>query len=106
REGSRARISAQRADAETGNHLWAERYDRHVREVFAVQDEITAAVVMAVQPAIADAEQQRVIRKLPENLSAWESYQRGLWHQAKYNPADNAHAEKYFEQAVTLDGTF
>jgi adenylate cyclase len=106
REGDRVRINAQLIDAETGNHLWAERYDRDVREVFAVQDQITAAVVMAVEPAITNAEQQRVMRKPPENLSAWESYQRGLWYQAKHNPSDNAGAEECFARAAVLDSTF
>ena len=59
RSGSRVRVTAQLIDAETGNHIWAERYDREVNEVFAVQDEITTAVVTAIQPAVADAEMQR-----------------------------------------------
>ena len=49
-------------------------------DVFAVQDEITAAVAKAVLPAVSDAELRRILRKLPENLGAWEAYQRGLWH--------------------------
>ena len=71
-------MTAQLIDAETGNHIWAERYDRKDAEIFAVQDEITRAIAMAIDPAIAHAERQRAIRKPPENLGAWEAYQRAL----------------------------
>ena len=80
RGGERVRVNAQLIDAETGNHVWAERYDRDLADVFAVQDEITLAVTRAIGPAVADAEQRRALRKPPGNLGAWESYQRGLWH--------------------------
>ena len=86
RSGGRVRVTAQLVDAETGNHIWAERYDRDVSEVFAVQDEITAAIVAAVIPAVSDVEQRRALRKPPESLGAWEAYQRGLWHMGKGNP--------------------
>jgi adenylate cyclase len=68
--GTRARVVAQLIDAQTGNHIWAERYDRHLADVFAVQDEITEAVTQAIGPAISQAEQHRAIRKRPENLDA------------------------------------
>ena len=106
RSGDRVRVTAQLVDAETANHIWAERYDRDVNEVFAVQDEITTAVVTAILPAVADAEMQRVLRKPPENLGAWEAYQRGLWHAAKERVTDNALARGFFEQAIRLDPTF
>jgi adenylate cyclase len=106
RSGGRARVTAQLIDAETGNHVWAERYDRDVNEVFAVQDEITAAVVAAIQPAIADAELQRTMRKAPENLGAWEAYQRGLWHMRKAGPLDSEQAQTFFQRAMSLDASF
>jgi adenylate cyclase len=74
--------------------------------VFAVQDEITVAVVTAIVPAVADAELRRALRKPPENLGAWEAYQRGLWHYGKVTPADNERAREYFEGAIALDGAF
>ena len=80
RSGGRVRVTAQLIDAETGNHIWAERYDRHIEEVFAVQDEITTAVANAIIPAISGLEQRRALRKRPENLGAWEAYQCGLWY--------------------------
>ena len=80
RGGDRVRVTAQLIDAETGNHIWADRYDRDLTDVFAVQDEITLAVVQAIGPAVAEAEQRRALRKPPESLSAWEAYQRALSH--------------------------
>ena len=77
---ARVRVDAQLIDAETGNRLWAERFDRDLADVFAVQDEVTFAVSRAVEPAVVHAERRRALRKPPGNLEAWESYQRGLWH--------------------------
>ena len=84
RGGERVRVSAQLIDADAGIHVWAERYDRKLTDVFAVQDEITNAVTIAIEPAIADAEQRRALRKPPETLGAWEAYQHGLWHIVKF----------------------
>src|ERR1700730_14325722 len=56
---------------QTGNHVWAERYDRDLANIFAVQDEITEAVTIAIAPAIAEAERQRAMRRPPESLDAW-----------------------------------
>jgi adenylate cyclase len=80
RSGPRVRVTAQLIEAATGNHIWAERYDRAIEDVFAVQDEITNAIVMAIRPAVADAEFQRALRKPPESLGAWETYVRGQWY--------------------------
>jgi adenylate cyclase len=103
---SRIRVTAQLVEAETGNHVWAERYDRDLADIFAVQDEITEAVTVAAAPAIADAERQRAMRKPPGNLDAWAAYQRGLWHFSNLTAADNALAEKFFQQAIDLDANF
>jgi adenylate cyclase len=102
----RIRVTAQLVDAETGKHVWAERYDRELADIFTVQDEITDAVTIAITPAIAAAEQQRVMRKPPGSLDAWGAYQRGLWHFNNVSAADNALAQKFFQQAVDLDPSF
>jgi TolB-like protein len=65
RAGSRIRVTAQLVEVETGKHVWAERYDRDLADIFAVQDEIAQAATIAVGPAIADAEQHRALRKPP-----------------------------------------
>jgi adenylate cyclase len=80
KSGNRIRVTAQLVEAETGKHVWGERYDRDLADIFAVQDEITEAVTIAITPAIADAEQHRAMRKPPQSLGAWAAYQRGLWH--------------------------
>jgi adenylate cyclase len=106
KSGSRIRVSAQLVEAESGNHVWAERYDRDLADTFAVQDEITEAVTTAIAPAIADAERRRAMRKPPASLDAWGAYQRGLWHLGKGNAADNAVAEEFFQKAIDLDPLF
>src|SRR5438067_6163646 len=83
---NRIRVTGQLVEAETGKHVWAERYDRDLADIFAVQDEITQAVTIAIAPAIADAELQRAMRKHPDSLDAWSAYQRGLWHLTKATP--------------------
>ena len=104
--GNRIRVTAQLVEAESGKHVWAERYDRDLADIFAVQDEITDAVTVAVAPAIADAERQRAMRKAPESLDVWAAYQRGLWHLSKATPDDDAIAQDLFQQAIDLDPTF
>ena len=104
--GNRIRVTTQLVEAETAKHVWAERYDRDLADIFAVQDEITEAVTIAIAPAIAEAEQQRAMRKPPGSLDAWAAYQRGLWHFNKVSAEDNALARKFFQQAVDLDPSF
>ena len=106
READQLRINARLISAEMGTPLWSERYDRTITEVFEVQDEIVAAVTKAIVPAVADAEQPRALRRPPERLGAWESYQRGLWHLSKFSGANLAFAREFFEQAIAIDPTF
>jgi adenylate cyclase len=106
KSGSRIRVTAQLVEAETGKHIWAERYDRDPSDIFAVQDEISQAVTVAVAPAIAGAELHRAMRKPPESLDAWAAYQRGLWYLAKATVDDYGLAETFFQQAIDLDHNF
>lgn len=106
KSANRVRITAQLVEAETGKHVWADRYDRELADIFAVQDEITQATTSTIAPAVALAEQQRAIRKTPANLDAWGAYQRGLWHLGKATFDDNVSATKFFQQAVDLDPMF
>jgi adenylate cyclase len=104
--GNRIRVTAQLVDAETGKHVWAERYDRDLADIFAVQDEITDAVTTAIAPAVADAERHRAARKPPVSLDAWAAYQRGMWHLSKRSADDEALARNFFQQATDLDPNF
>ncbi len=104
--GNRVRITAQLIDAISGAHVWAERYDRDLSDIFTVQDEITASVAALIEPALAEAERQRALRKPPDRLDAWEAYQRGLWHFYKYGPEENQTALTFFRRAIALDPNF
>jgi adenylate cyclase len=106
RAGHRVRVTGQLIDATTGVHVWADRYDRNLADIFAIQDEITQAVASAIAPAIIDAERQRAVRKLPENLDAWEAHQRGMWHMSKNDPAENELARTFFQRAIDLDPNY
>ncbi|HKH02522.1 MAG TPA: adenylate/guanylate cyclase domain-containing protein, partial [Bradyrhizobium sp.] len=104
--GNRIRVTAQLIEAGSSNHVWADRYDRDLADIFAVQDELTQALTTALAPAIAGAELRRAMRKPPESLDAWAAYQRGLWHLGKATQDDDAAAEQFFRQAIDLDPTF
>ncbi len=101
--GNRVRITAQLIDATTGSHVWADRYDRDLADIFAVQDEITQTVVATVAPELLSAEIQRAQRKAPENLDAWDCVMRSFWHLARTTEDDNAKARQLARQAIELD---
>ena len=106
RAGNRVRITAQLIDGETGNQLWAERYDRDLEDIFAVQDEITQTVVGALQPELTRSKIDRARRKPPDDLDVWDLYQRGLWHFYRVKKEDNAAAIALFTRAIELDPDF
>jgi adenylate cyclase len=106
KSGNRIRVTGQLIEAESSNHVWAERYDRDLEDIFAVQDEITEAVTTAIAPAIADAERQRAIRRPPGSLDAWGAYQSGLWHLSRFTADDTELAQTFFQRAMALDPTF
>jgi TolB-like protein len=103
RDSGRMRISAQLIDAETGGHVWADRFDRQIEDLFAVQDEVTQAIVSAIDPAIFQAERHRALRIPPASLNAWEAWHRALWHFAKNNRPG---ALDCLQRAITLDPYF
>jgi len=103
KSGNRVRISAQLIDALTGSHVWANRYDRELEDIFAVQDELTEAIVAAVAPSFITAEARRVEHKPPDNFDAWDYVLRGNWFLARRNNDDNAEAIRLFEKALEID---
>jgi adenylate cyclase len=90
--GSRVRITAQLVEAIGGSHLWAEKYDRDLTDLFTVQDEITRDIVASLAPQMLDTEMQRARRKDPGALDAWELAIRAQWHLARLTREDNAEA--------------
>lgn len=106
RGGNRIRVTGQLIDAETGNHLWADRYERELDDLFEVQDEVTAAIVAAIAPEIGHAEIERAKRKPPESLDAWALYQRGLELYPSGAARDFEAAIDLFDSARKTDSNF
>ncbi len=103
RSGPRVRITAQLIDAATGNHIWAEQFDRQMDDIFAVQDDITASIVGVVTPELIGAEMKRARRKDPANLSAWDYVMRANWHAWRWTREDSAAAKDFALKAIALD---
>jgi hypothetical protein len=104
--GERIRITGQLVDAETGNHLWAQRFDREVQDMFAVQDEVTDAIVAAIAPEISDMERERAQRSPLESLDAWGLYQRGLAGYYSSTAMGLTSAIEQLDRVNELDPTF
>jgi adenylate cyclase len=103
RSDDRIRITAQLIDATTGGHVWAETYDRHLRDVFEIQDEITEAIVGSMGYAVLLSEARRAIHNEPQDLDAYDCRMRGWWHQLKFSKEGNRKARAFYEQAIELD---
>src|SRR3984893_17408192 len=106
RDGDRVRITAQLNDVTTGSHVWAERYDRNIADVFAVQDEITQAIVAAIEPQLYAAENFRGRRKAPGSMDAWDLVMRALSHYWQVTRQDNVAAQALLEQAIAIDPNY
>ena len=104
--GDRIRVTAQLIDADSGNHIWADRFDREVADIFAVQDEVTGAIIAAIAPEIDQFEIERSRRKLPMELDAWDLYQKGLAAYHRSVSADFVSSIDTFDQATQLDPGF
>jgi adenylate cyclase len=100
--GNRIRVTAQLVEAETGNHVWAERYDRDLADIFAVQDEITERVVAAIEPELYAAEQVRSQSKPPDSLDAWECVIRALSLIGQGTRDENTEAEALCRRAIAI----
>jgi adenylate cyclase len=101
--GDKVRITAQLVDALTGNHLWAERYDRDYKDIFALQDEITDRIVTALRIKLTEGEEARIHRKHTRSVAAWNLLGRGVEHFYRMSSADNATARQFFENAIEVD---
>ncbi|HKU05424.1 MAG TPA: winged helix-turn-helix domain-containing protein [Bradyrhizobium sp.] len=106
RADDRVRINAQLADAANGGHIWAERYDRTVGDLFALQDEIALAVVGAIEPSLRRAEVERIRRKRPDSLDAYELVLRAQPDVDSGMPDRAAIALPQLQRALALDPTY
>jgi tetratricopeptide (TPR) repeat protein len=100
------RITAQLNDVVTGSHIWAEHYDRELADVFAVQDEITDAIVAAIEPKLYAAENFHAQRKPPNSMDAWDLVMRALSHFWRVTRQDNVVAQALLEKAVAIDPNY
>lgn len=106
KSGERVRITAQLIDASTAHHIWAQRYDRVLTDIFDVQDEIVEAIQGALEPAVDAAEIVRVRGRPPGDLGAWELYHQALWHLGRLEPEAFEQAIALFLQAAEQDPNF
>ncbi|MDQ6435034.1 adenylate/guanylate cyclase domain-containing protein [Mesorhizobium sp. LHD-90] len=106
RSGDRIRITAQLIEAATGAHIWAERYDRSLTDIFAVQDELARTIVSTLVGRIQDARLQRSLRVPTTSLDAYDCLLRGLAHYRGFAGDDNRKAQEMFARAVELDPYF
>jgi adenylate cyclase len=106
RAGDQIRVATQLVDASTGNQRWADRYDRKLKDVFAVQDDITGKIVARLEPEIGTAERLRVIRTVRRDLHAWDCYHLGIFHFYKFTAEDNLIAQRLLQQSRDLDPQF
>jgi TolB-like protein/Tfp pilus assembly protein PilF len=104
--GDKVRITAQLIDAKTNHHLWAERYDRELKDVFAVQDEITMKIITAMQVELTEGEAARIRHRTTDNLKAWGYAIKGFSLFERNTKEDNAEARKLFKRAVNLDPNY
>ena len=104
--GDRVRIAAQLIDATSGQHVWAETYDRELTDVFAVQDEISSAIAASLVGDLQRAEEMRAARRAPENLEAWGLYQRAKPLVYNFTREDNAQARILLERAIAIEPQF
>jgi adenylate cyclase len=104
--GNRIRATAQLIEAESGKHLWAERFDHDLADIFALQDEITQSVVGAIEPEMQLVEGMRAARKGAADLDAFDCCMRGMWHYQQFTLDDNRQAESWLRRSIELDPAF
>lgn len=106
KSGNRLRIAVQLVNSSDGYHLWSERYDREMRDIFDVQDEITLAIVGALKVKLLGKEKVAVLKRYTDNTEAYQLYLKGRYHWYKGTPEGCRQSRDYFEQAIDLDPTY
>jgi adenylate cyclase len=104
--GNRVRVTVQLIDAETDRHIWAERYDRELEDIFAIQDEVTSSIVATLPGRVAAAAQDRVRRNPTKDMAAYECVLAGKVLHHRSTPADNVEALRMLDRAIALDPKF
>jgi adenylate cyclase len=104
--GNRIRLTAQLIDADSRKQIWAERYDRELTDIFAIQDELVTAIVTKLAGRVSADGLDRVSRRSPESLDAYDCYLQGLWYDRRYEGESAAKGCKVLERAIALDPGF
>ena len=103
---NRVRVTAQLIEGATGNHVWAERYDRELADIFAVQDEITETIVGAIEPRLQVAEIIRTQHKTPSSLHAWDLVMQAMDRLSRFTDADSREAISLLDRAMVIDPVY
>jgi TolB-like protein/DNA-binding winged helix-turn-helix (wHTH) protein/Flp pilus assembly protein TadD len=106
RSGNDLRVNAKLIDTETGSHLWTERYDRRIQDIFAVQDDVTRNIVAALALTLTDSETKHVARRYTRSVEAYDLFLRGQSLYARSTQEDNAQARELYRRAIKLDPQF
>lgn len=106
RSSNRIRVTAELVDADTGEHKWAEHYDREIKDIFAVQDDITDSVVAQLEPQIGLAERKKVVHLKPADLQAWDCYHLGVAQFFRFTAQANLEAQHLFQRSRQMDPEF
>ena len=104
--GERVRITVQLIDAETDRHVWAERYDRDLEDIFAIQDEVTTSIVATLPGRVEAAARDRAARTTTDNMAAYECVLTGKVLHHRSNRDDNARGQRLLERAIQLDPSY
>lgn len=100
------RITAELARATDGKQLWSDKYEFRLKNIFDIQEEMARQIAATIEPELSRVEQQLAARKAPENLDAWDCYQRGLWNLWRFTTPGFDSAESYFQRAIAADPAF
>jgi adenylate cyclase len=103
---NRVRVTAQLINAETGHHVWAERYDRDLEDIFELQDQLTQQIAATVTPELERTDHAYAVSKKPRNMTAWDYSQRGWALIYEYKKESDETARKMFEKSIELDPNY
>ena len=106
RSGERLRVTAQLAEARSGEHIWAERYDRHIDDLFAIQDDITREIVTALQIELTHGEEVRIRARSTSSFEAWELLQHAYAEHLEFTREGNAEAQRLIDRVLELDPNY
>lgn len=104
--GDQVRINAQLIDVKTSNHVWADRYDRDLKDIFNLQDEVSKKIVSALALKLTEGEEARISKKATENMEAYDVYLRGMGFYSRFTQHFNGKARELFKRAIKIDPRF